>query len=178
MSERPTPETDAVAAHEGNWDTKALRMSAHARNWERERDEAREAAEKWRKLHDTKDELFKKGIAEVERELDEARVLIKETERFADRFCQERDKARENATNYYAKIRELREDLEVLRSNKMGDPLLEITFRNLISERDELKCKIKELDQALRASAELLCFFFAQSGITQEDLKERMEAAK
>lgn len=70
------------------------------------------------------------------------------------------------------------EDLEVLRSNKMGDPLLEITFRNLISERDELKYKIKELDQALKASAELLCFFFQQSGITKEDLKERLEAAK
>ncbi len=40
---RPTPETDAVAAHEGNWDTRALRMTVHARKLERERDEAREA---------------------------------------------------------------------------------------------------------------------------------------
>lgn len=43
MSDRPTPETDAVAAHEGNWDTKALRMTDHSRKMERERDEAREA---------------------------------------------------------------------------------------------------------------------------------------
>ncbi len=42
MRKRPTPETDAVAAYEGNWDTKALRMTAHSRKLERERDEARE----------------------------------------------------------------------------------------------------------------------------------------
>lgn len=53
----------------------------------------------------------------------------------------------------------------------------DITAR-LERERDELKYRIKEFDQALRASAELLCFFFAQSGITKEDLKERLEAAK
>lgn len=35
-----TPETDAVAEIEGNWDTKALRMGDHARRMERERDEA------------------------------------------------------------------------------------------------------------------------------------------
>lgn len=45
----------------------------------RERDKAREEADKWKKLHDTKDELFKKGIAEVERERDEARGAIKST---------------------------------------------------------------------------------------------------
>ena len=43
MSATPTPETDSVAAHDGNWDTKALRMTDHARKLERERDEAREA---------------------------------------------------------------------------------------------------------------------------------------
>lgn len=42
MSKRLTPDTDAVAAYEGNWDTKALRMTAHSRKLERERDEARE----------------------------------------------------------------------------------------------------------------------------------------
>jgi hypothetical protein len=40
MSKQPTPDTDAVAAYEGNWDTKALRMTVHARKLERERDEA------------------------------------------------------------------------------------------------------------------------------------------
>ena len=43
---KPTPETDAVAAHEGNWDTKALRMTVHARKLERERDELREVLER------------------------------------------------------------------------------------------------------------------------------------
>ena len=37
-----TPETDAVAVIEGNWDTKALRMGDFARKLERERDVARE----------------------------------------------------------------------------------------------------------------------------------------
>lgn len=47
MSKRPTPETDAVRAYEGNWDTKALRMTAHARKLERERDEARDLVCAW-----------------------------------------------------------------------------------------------------------------------------------
>jgi hypothetical protein len=38
-----TPETDAVERHEGNWDTKALRMTNHARKLEIERDELRAA---------------------------------------------------------------------------------------------------------------------------------------
>ena len=41
---RDTPETDAVAVIEGNWDTKALRMADFARKLERERDGWREAA--------------------------------------------------------------------------------------------------------------------------------------
>ena len=44
MNTQPsTPETDAVERHEGNWDTKALRMTAHARRLEIERDELRAA---------------------------------------------------------------------------------------------------------------------------------------
>jgi hypothetical protein len=37
-----TPRTDAVAAHEGNWDTKALRMTHHAKQLERELAKAQE----------------------------------------------------------------------------------------------------------------------------------------
>ena len=36
-----TPDTDAVAEYEGNWDTKALRMTDYARKLERERDALR-----------------------------------------------------------------------------------------------------------------------------------------
>ena len=53
----PTPRTDEVASHEGNWDTKALRMGHLVRTLEREltavteqRDEARRLAEKYRNL--------------------------------------------------------------------------------------------------------------------------------
>jgi hypothetical protein len=45
MIKLPTPETDAVAAYEGNWDTKALRMTVHARKLERELKELRQ----WKK---------------------------------------------------------------------------------------------------------------------------------
>ena len=38
-----TPETEAVAVIEGNWDTKALRMGNFARKLERERDDLRKA---------------------------------------------------------------------------------------------------------------------------------------
>ena len=43
-----SPETDECASHDGNWDTKALRMQALASKLEIERDEAREQAETWR----------------------------------------------------------------------------------------------------------------------------------
>ena len=36
-----TPETDQTASYDGNWDTKALRMTAKARSLERERDALR-----------------------------------------------------------------------------------------------------------------------------------------
>ena len=46
-----TPRTDAVALHEGNWDTKALRMMHHARELERELNAARKEAENLRDYH-------------------------------------------------------------------------------------------------------------------------------
>ena len=45
LSSSDTPETDAVAALEGNWDIKALRMGAFARKLERE-------LKAWRALRD------------------------------------------------------------------------------------------------------------------------------
>jgi len=48
-----TPRTDAVASHDGNWDTKALRMMHHARELERGLNEARKEAERWRDCFQT-----------------------------------------------------------------------------------------------------------------------------
>lgn len=77
---------------------------------ERERDEAREASDKWKKLHDIKDELFKKGIAEVERERDEARealrTLAEHGESEIQRLTKERDEAREQAAKWLARLQE------------------------------------------------------------------------
>jgi predicted nucleic acid-binding Zn-ribbon protein len=64
-----TPETDAVAAIEGNWDTKALRMTNHACKMERERDEAKA---EWYSLQDAFEDSCDK-IEKLEREQDEAR---------------------------------------------------------------------------------------------------------
>lgn len=86
---------------------------------ERERDEAREAADKWKKLHDIKDELFKKGIAEVERERDEARA-DRDIARFSDsahdrlvgelaQALRERDEAREKWKEQNEALRTLAE---------------------------------------------------------------------
>jgi hypothetical protein len=101
-----TPETDAVAAHEGNWDTKFFRMKHHADRLERERNAAREAFviatdqmviakgearrankernEAW-KLRDEAVERFL--LAEDER-IDMAKQLESEKERHA--FCRNR----------------------------------------------------------------------------------------
>lgn len=84
MSKRTTPETDAVRAYEGNWDTKALRMTAHARKLERERDEAR--AEWGKASMDAAQLLNEKTKVIAER--DEARLE-------AAMWALQRDEARE-----------------------------------------------------------------------------------
>lgn len=107
MNNRPTPETDATAAHEGNWDTKALRMTAHARKLERERDEAREELEEYR------------SIAEnigAEKAISEKEKSIRERDEWAamcGRYKQERDEAREQA-NYWESQYELEKGLYVI----------------------------------------------------------------
>lgn len=86
-------------------------------------------------------------------------------------FLRERDEAQEkyfamrdlsnNATEFAEKYRRERdkslEDLKVLRFSKMGDPLLEITFRNLISERDELREKYDTLATEHMLEVNKLC---------------------
>jgi hypothetical protein len=86
---RPTPETDDVASIEGNWDTKALRMTDHSRKIERERDEAREAAAKWESSSDA----MERAGAEQARRADENREWALKAER-------ERDEAREQVNRY------------------------------------------------------------------------------
>jgi hypothetical protein len=79
-----TPETDEVSSYEGNWDTKALRMTYHARRLERERDEAR-------------NEL-----------LEQARLLGMSSEREA-KLISERDEALEEAEYYRERYEELKD---------------------------------------------------------------------
>jgi uncharacterized coiled-coil DUF342 family protein len=99
---KPTPETDAVAAYEGNWDTKALRMTAHSRKLERERDEAREKAERYRleanAMMMQRDE-WAAMCGRYKQERDEAREkydqICSQTLIEINKVCDERDKLRE-----------------------------------------------------------------------------------
>ena len=50
MSDTPTPRTDEVFSHEGNWDTKALRMNHHAKQLERELADAKDQCESLQRL--------------------------------------------------------------------------------------------------------------------------------
>jgi hypothetical protein len=98
MRERPTPETDAVAAHEGNWDTKALRMTVHACKLERERDEAQKELSS---IHRWIDKNHADGFIDsltylqnLERVVDNWYDRIDAIEADARRFVRERDEAR------------------------------------------------------------------------------------
>lgn len=72
-----TPETDAVAVIEGNWDTKALRMGEFARKLERERDEARFDLAFRRELYAIQEQLY----TNQNHQLSEARKTILELQK-------------------------------------------------------------------------------------------------
>ena len=76
-----TPETDSVAEYEGNWDTKALRMTDHARKLERE-------CNRWKAAHDNQVKL--KQIISDRPDLKERAKLVAE-------LIEERDGWREAA---------------------------------------------------------------------------------
>jgi len=105
---RPTPDTDAVAAYEGNWDTKALRMTAHARKLERERDEAREElslkCQSVTIASGTISDLFKKS-ERLEKQIEGLNNFANERFDEIQRVRRERDEAREQN----AKLREIAE---------------------------------------------------------------------
>lgn len=92
MSDRPTPETDALEQKQSSegcpqWNDMMRWVREHAalaRKLERERDEAREDATNY----------FAK-VGELIKERDDALSQIVKAECRAERFCQERDDARE-----------------------------------------------------------------------------------
>ena len=107
MSDRPTPETDDIAR--GNH----VVPTEWAKQLERERDEAREEIKEWKTLclwGGTPEHIhgFIRGqqsrIQHLERERDEAR---EEANKLSGAY--------EDATNYYARIIELKEELDEAR---------------------------------------------------------------
>lgn len=109
-AERPTPITDAVAAIEGNWDTKALRMGHHARRLERQLAEARlerdNAISDWRQA-DTD------SIRAIH-ERNEARELIAVKDRSiaaANQTIMLNNELMRQATDKLAEVREQRDRL-------------------------------------------------------------------
>lgn len=83
---RPTPDTDAVAAYEGNWDTKALRMTVHARKLERERDEARYEAAMWAFQRDEARAEIQRLRLDAQKEAEHHDRMVKELESLYDKL--------------------------------------------------------------------------------------------
>ena len=116
MSGRPTPETDAaIVAAGGDW---SYYLGKCSRKLERERDEAREQRDCLHELHN-KNAIQSKELLELcgtlRKERDEAREELKKLEG-----------AYEDATNYYARMIELREELDQVKEelkNKTYDKL-------------------------------------------------------
>lgn len=110
MSERPTPETDALwhslntGKNQPSWWAVAEKMRDLANRIERERDEFRAQLE-----------IIKPTPERLERERDEARNLADAFHRDQVTLLLERDKAREDATNYYSKIGELEHERDKAR---------------------------------------------------------------
>jgi hypothetical protein len=73
-----TPETDAVAALEGNWDTKALRMGAFARKLERKLEATRSQLERLLKVEDTYGNTASMSHPRMTREISVARKFLSE----------------------------------------------------------------------------------------------------
>jgi len=73
-----SPRTDAVAAHEGNYDTKALRMTHHARQLERELSDMTAARDSWANRWADLSRTSVNDVVRLERELAEARGSIGE----------------------------------------------------------------------------------------------------
>lgn len=131
-----TPETDAEIEgirnsikkeHQFDW---AIEV---ARKLERERDEAI-------KRYEDISAVFEHGA-------DDEWLPCTTLAETVARILKERNKAREDATNYYAKVGELQDQLNETR-NKMADALQEVDLRTLDfermkQERDELQTKLE-----------------------------------
>ena len=174
MRERSTPETDTETMRDeydhvdtdfGPFAPSDTVPADFARCLERERDEAREAAEKWRKLHDDKDDLFKKGITEVERERDEAREALSEialylsvgmgdetttAQQYKQRILEGIKMLSEPIVNLWKQAEkerdEARKELEEYRSiaEKIGAKKAVSEKEKAIRERDEAREKLEE----------------------------------
>jgi len=173
MIDLPTPETDAVA--EKNIYGVACKVDVDfARKLERERDEAREEVSSIRNMLSRNGEAVGNGehnfsiIEMVENLLQSKDYFVRKS----DSLERERDEAWEKLSARWQSLRdsqdevlrltfenrslsqerdEAREELAILRSNKMSDPLLETTFKHLNHERDELREDANQLADRLTA---------------------------
>jgi len=131
-----TPETDANEAWPAssqNLKCSSVVPSAIARKLERERDEAI-------KRYEDISAVFEHGA-------DDEWLPCTTLAETVARILKERNKAQEAATNYFAKIGELQDQLNETR-NKMADALQEVDLRTLDfermkQERDELQTKLE-----------------------------------
>jgi len=144
-----TPETDAVAVIEGNWDTKALRMGDFARKLERERNS-------WKAAHDNQVKL--KQIISDRPDLKERAKLVAE-------LIEERDECKRLAIEQHHHIKEL--DID----NENHYQLI----TKLIEERDGWREAAYSLGEAIPASWESLQPPAAQLAKFKEMVKLQQE---
>ena len=143
MSERPTPETDASAWVEIGYNSYVVSASI-ARKLERERDKAQEDATN-----------YYAKIGELTEERDDALSQIVQAECRAERFCQERDEARdkydtlavENMLEVHKLCQERDEAIENLDEEKKF-------HHRTHSELVLTQCKVLDLTQAIIATLE------------------------
>lgn len=150
---QPTPETDAVAAYEGNWDTKALRMTAHARKLERERDEARKELEEYRSIAENIG--AKKAISEKEKAIRERDELQKAV----NGLCEYLGISPANTTLLTVEVLKIKRERDEVRelhkkslrereaSEREADATLERAHK-AERERDEAQAVLERIDHA------------------------------
>lgn len=148
MSERPTPRTDsAIMEIPSKFGSICVVRVELALDLERELGDALQERDELREDLKITQEAWVKAKAErVEalRERDEARSLtehqwlLKVGSRLVQAGCKS-DGITESLDEIIRERDEARAERDILRSNKMSDPLLETTFKHLIRERDEAR---------------------------------------
>jgi len=170
-----TPKTDAVAAIEGNWDTKALRMTDHARNLERERDEAREE-NKNLKLQLG---LWEDGNLICEGTLGEIRLLEERIEEAQKKLSSIHRWIDKNHADGFIDSLTYLQNLERV-TDSWYDRIdgIEADARRFVRERDEARKNLRDANKGAEINAHINQKFAQQIIDAREQIKELIYIAE